>query len=677
MKITLLKSLFTLGAFLSFSIAQAQEVTGTVSDASGPLPGASVVEKGTSNGTQTDFDGNYSIEVGSDAVLIVSYIGYQTTEVAVNGRSSINFTLEEDAEALEEVIVIGYGTTTVKDATGSVTAVTSEDFNGGVISSPEQLIQGKTAGVQISQSSGEPGAGINVRIRGTNSIRSNNNPLFVVDGVPLGGSTSAGAQDVTGGEGGSSPTSNPLSFLNPSDIESISILKDASATAIYGSRGANGVVIVTTKAGKAGGKGVWEYNSSFSIATPANEYDLLNKNEFLSAYDQFVNPTLVSPTDLSTLDFGSDTDWQDVITRTSASQNQNLSYSKNYGSGNVRTTFGYGKQFGVLENSDFERITGRINWTQRFLDDKLSLNIQTSLSKVIEENPFVTGGGGFRGDLLGFAYVANPTTPDNANFVSPLNVPHPTNILDNYQSIGNTTRALLNGSLSYKLTPELTAKVNMGYDTSEGMRTTVINSKVTGFTTGILDNGRGAINELDVTNRLLEATLSYQKEFENSSLDAVIGYSFQDFENKGRNISGFGFTTADLNRMGQQLEDGANLIESNIVGDYQSYGYGANQSDVFVTRLFTEGGPSTDNIAIPNAGLTGIFTDTFDNTSELQSFFGRLNYTLSNKYLFTFTLRADGSSNFGPENQYGIFPSGAFAWKLSEEDFVGDNVSTL
>ena len=223
------------GAFLCFGMAQAQEVTGTVSDASGPLPGASVVVKGTTNGTQTDFDGNYALEVEGDATLVFSYIGYLTQEIAVNGQTTINATMQEDAEALEEVIVIGYGTTTVKDATGSVTSVTSDDFNGGVISSPEQLIQGKTAGVNIQQTSGEPGSGININIRGANSVRANNNPLFVVDGVALFGESTDAQGDAGSAQG------NPLSFLNPNDIESMSILKDASATAIYGSRGANGV----------------------------------------------------------------------------------------------------------------------------------------------------------------------------------------------------------------------------------------------------------------------------------------------------------------------------------------------------------------------------------------------------------------------------------------------------
>ncbi len=384
MKITLLKSLIILGAFLSFSVVQAQEVTGMVSDATGPLPGASVIEKGTTNGTQTDFDGNYTISVGSDAILVVSYIGYTTTEVAVNGRASINFTLEEDAEALEEVVIIGYGTTTVKDATGSVTSVSAKDFNGGVIASPEQLIQGKTAGVNIQQTSGEPGAGIQINIRGSNSVRANNSPLFVVDGIPLSGGDTAPSGDT--GFGGTA-VKNPLNFLNPQDIESMSILKDASATAIYGSRGANGVVIITTKSGKTGGEGVLEFSSTLSVATPANDFDLLNRREYLSAITQYGG-------DASAVDFGADTDWQDQVLRTTASQNQNLSYSKNYGKGNIRATFGYGKQFGIVEKTDLERITGRLNLNHRFLDDKLILGVQTSISRINDQTAPLAGTAG-------------------------------------------------------------------------------------------------------------------------------------------------------------------------------------------------------------------------------------------------------------------------------------------
>lgn len=244
MKNSLLKGLFLFCALLSYGMVQAQTVSGTVSDANGPLPGANVLVKGTTNGTQTDFDGNYTLSnVPSNAVLVFSYIGFKTLEVSVAGQTTVNVTLEEDAQALEEVVLVGYGSVRKKDATGAVASVKAEDFNKGVTTSPDQLLQGRVAGVQITQSSGEPGAAANIRVRGTSSIRAGNDPLIVVDGVPLsGGAVTPGS----GAFGGTSST-NPLNFINSADIESIDVLKDASATAIYGSRGANGVILITTK----------------------------------------------------------------------------------------------------------------------------------------------------------------------------------------------------------------------------------------------------------------------------------------------------------------------------------------------------------------------------------------------------------------------------------------------
>ncbi|TMU55476.1 SusC/RagA family TonB-linked outer membrane protein [Flagellimonas algicola] len=668
MKITLLKSILLSGAFLCFGLAKAQTVSGTVTDVNGPLPGASVLVKGTTNGTQTDFDGNYTLSgIDDSSVMVFSYIGYTTQEIAVNGQTTINVTLQEDAQALDEVVIIGYGTTTVKDATGAVASVTAEDFNGGVISSPEQLIQGKTAGVQITQTSGEPGAGVEFRIRGTNSVRSNNNPLFVVDGVPLAGDdTSATGQGSLGL--GSSAAKNPLNFLNPSDIESISILKDASATAIYGSRGANGVVIITTKSGKAGSDGVFEFSSSLSFSKPANEYTLLNREQFLAGVAQFGGVA-------ADQDFGANTDWQDIVTRNATSHNQNISWSKNYGKGNIRATFGYQDQFGVIEESSLERITGRANWTHRFLDDKLRLNVQATVSRVNDESPPISGSAGFNGDLLGAAYSANPTWPTDVDFAPGGGLLSPSNLLHVTQSTAFTNRFLANVSLEYDFTPELTGKVTYGYDTSESTRKSGISRDVVGLSNGTSGNGRAAVNDINVANNLLEATLTYKKELENSFLDVLVGFSYQDFGRDGRNIQGWGFNTSNLDRMGDDLERSANTIESNISGRYQQYGIGTGQSEIFINRLFPS--PVTDNISSVLIDVRSIFTDTFDFTDELQSFFGRVNYSIADKYLFTGTIRADGSSRFGPDNQYGYFPSGAFAWKLHEEDFMGDAFSTL
>ncbi len=668
MKITLLKSLLVFGAFICFGFLQAQEVTGTISDANGPLPGASVVVKGTTNGTQTDFDGNYTINADSDATLVISYVGFKTKEVAVNGQTTINLTLEEDAQALEEVVVIGYGTTTVKDATGSVTAVTAEDFNGGVIASPEQLIQGKTAGVNVSQTSGEPGAGISINVRGSNSVRANNNPLFVVDGVPLSGENTSPSGD-TGG--GASAVRNPLNFLNPADIESISVLKDASATAIYGSRGANGVVIITTKSGKSAQGGVVEFSSSLSFSKPAKKYDLLNREEFIPAVFKF-NPNA----DLATTDFGHDTDWQDYVTRTAASTNNNVSYSNNYGKGNVRATFGYSKQFGVIKKTDLERITGRLNARHRFLDDKLTLGISTTISRVNDETAPLSGGAGFQGDILGAAYSANPTWSTSPSFGAQGGLLSPANYLANSQNKTYTNRALLNGSAEYKISSQLTANVNIGYDTSKSENTSVLSSAIRNID-GVQDLGLGFYNTLERESKLIEVTLNYKKEFENSNLDVLAGYSFQDFRSKGRNASGRGFATTDLNLMSSYLQETVQGAANSINGAYQQFYYGTNTDELRVNRLLPEVVEGEEVAFDFTRRVDGLIADTFDNIDELQSFFGRLNYSIANKYLFTATVRADGSSRFGPENQYGIFPSGAFAWQIAEEDFIGDSVSTL
>ena len=667
MKITLLKSFLLVGAIFCFGLVEAQEVSGTVSDVNGPLPGASVVLKGTTTGTQTDFDGNYILSnVDPNGTLVFSYIGYSTQEIAINGQTTINVVLQEDAQALDEVVIIGYGTTTVKDATGSVTAVTSEDFNTGVIASPEQLIQGKTAGVNIQQTSGEPGAGIQLNIRGANSVRANNNPLFVVDGVPLFGQNT----DATGESGdGSSAVGNPLNFLNPSDIESISILKDASATAIYGSRGSNGVVIITTKSGKAASGGVFELTSNLSISTPVREYDLLNAEEFLAAVDQFGGTS-------ANVDFGFDTDWQQVVLRTAASTNHNLSYAQSYNSGNIRGTVGYQKQFGVVEKSEFERITGRVNWNQRFLDDKLKVGIQASISRVNRQQPPLTGGAGFRGDILGSAYSANPTWPNRPDFDDGGALVQPANYLAETQNITETSRYLLNGSFEYQFNDEWSAKLNLGLDRSESENISVLSAFLQNVDQDIEGNGGGSNNILEFDNKTLEFTVNWAKEWENTDIDVIAGYAFQDFQTFGRNVFAQGFNNQDLNSMSQDMREVSRAALNSVSGSFQQIYYGTNFTQVQVNRLFPD--PVTESVDFDFLQLTQALTiDTFDNTDELQSFFGRVNFGLHDKYLFTATMRADGSSRFGPDNQYGYFPSGAFAWQIAEEDFVGDTFSTL
>ena len=667
MKKLLLVIFLAILVFSTSTMAQEVTVTGTVSDASGPLPAVTIQVKGTSTGTVADFDGKFTISANKGDVLVFSFIGYKTQEITLGNQSNVNVTMIEDTEQLAEIVVIGYGTTTVKDATGSVAAVTSEDFNKGAIASPEQLIQGKTAGVQVTQTSGEPGAGVAIRIRGTTSVRSNNNPLFVVDGVPLAGDdTSASGPNVGFG---TSSSKNPLDFLNPDDIESMSVLKDASATAIYGSRGANGVVIITTKSGRGNQGSRLEFASSLSVASPANRYELLSRDQFLKGVTQFGG-------DANAQDFGANTDWQDVITRTSLSHNQNLAYSNSYKTGNIRATFGYQNLNGVLENSSLERITGRLNAEQRFIDDKLKLKLQTSFSNVNDESPAISGSAGHRGDILGAAYSANPTWPDDVTFDTG-NQLNPRQMLEYVKSLTNTKRLLLNFSTEYAITPELSAKVNLGYDNSNSERDAATSALAVAMDRGTFGNGRGALNDITAKNRLVEITANYNKSFNNSNINALVGFSWQDFGRSGRNVEGWQFSSTDLDNMTTSLRDAANSIESSISGTYQQYGLDGVNNAFFINRLFPNS--VTETPAPPSiSGVTSVAADTYDFTDELQSFFGRVNYTIDDKYLFTATLRADGSSRFGENNKYGIFPSGAFAWKMNEEDFIGSSTfSTL
>lgn len=659
--------------------SQSTTVTGKVTSADDGtgIPGVNVVEKGTNNGTATAADGSYSINVSSDATLVFSFVGFRTQEVPVSGRSSVNVTLEPDVTALSEVVVIGYGEVTQRDATGAVTSVQSEDFNSGVISSPEQLIQGKTAGVQITSATGNPGAGVQLRIRGTTSIRSNNNPLFVVDGVPLSGGTQPSSADV--GYGTIADT-NPLNFLNPADIESISILKDASATAIYGSRGANGVVIITTKRGK-GSKGTFELASNVSVSSPANRYDLLNREEFLDAVEQFGG-------DRAARDAGADTDWQDFITRTSVSHKQNLSYSQGFPTASIRASLGYENQQGILEHSYMKRLTGKVNAMKSLLDNKLNLDLSTTFSRLNREDPPISGNAGFAGDLLGAAYSANPTWPTDPDFNTG-GQRSPANMLKYYQSLGDNDRILVNFSADYKLNNSLTAKATYGLDKSVGERVTLLSGNALNGGDGVQNYGQGQLNENRTTSNLLELTLNHNKTVGNVTMDIVLGYSVQSFRDKYFWATGRGFPDySTFDAMESDLRasyKAANAAARALYSDYNNWGVanellnGAQASGGFVSGIdFSERTLEQSYFNRP-AGVTteAIGANFYDHTDYLQSYFGRGNFTFNEKFLVTATLRVDGSSKFGSDNRYGFFPSGAIAWRMDQEDFMPDALSTF
>lgn len=646
--------------------SQTRTVTGIVtsSEDSSPVPGVNVIEKGTNNGTVTNVDGSYSINVSDNATLVFSFVGYASREVAVGTQSTINITLQSDVTALSEVVVIGYGAVSKRDATGAVASVKSEDFNKGVISSPEQLIQGKMAGVQITSASGEPGAGASIRIRGTSSVRAGNNPLFVVDGIPLtGADVSAGGADL--GRGTSS-AKNPLNFINPGDIESIDILKDASATAIYGSRGANGVVIITTKSGKGMDKQVG-YSGNFSVSNLANRYDLLDREQFLAGAAGFgVN--------LADIDEGFNTDWQDEISRTAFSHKHDLSFSNNYKFGNYRASVGYDNQQGVIKNTGMERITGRLNLNNNFLDDKLNVGIQLTGSRVNDQAAMITDNAGFEGSLLGAAYMANPTwSPDPEIQISNTNA-NPNSLLKYFQDNTHTNRALINVSADYDITSNLNFKVNTGFDRSNSSRGMAFSRRLN-LSSGVFGNGRAGILDIETRSDLLEAFFNYTKNVSNGQLSAILGYSYQEFRRNGLTTIGFGFQDDGMDRMLDDLEGSSDLIRGAITQSYQQFAYDADA--FYINQLYPT--PATIDLTPRPGGVsvTAVSGDIFDTTDELQSFFGRVNYNIAEKYLFTATFRADGSTRFGGGNKYGYFPSGAFAWRLSEEDFIPDGFDDL
>lgn len=654
---------FLLGLTLLWGAGTAwaqQNVSGTVLDEnSQPLPGVTIIVKGTTTGTTTDIDGKYTLSApGPEAVLQFRYVGYTTQEITVGSQSVIDVSMALDAETLDEVVVIGYGEIEAKDATGSVASVGAKDFNQGVIASPEELFQGKTAGVQITSTSGEPGAAVNIRIRGTSSVRGGNNPLFVVDGIPLsGGDVSGGTADIGRG---TSPAKNPLNFINPNDIASIDILKDASATAIYGSRGANGVVIITTKSGKgmSGQGGTLEFSSSLSIAYPANTYDLMNAAEFTAAVTQFGG---------TPIDNGFDTDWQDEVFRTAVSNSQNIAYSNGYDGGDYRVSLGYSNQNGIIEETGLQRLTGRFNWNHRLLNDKLKLSLQSTVSRINDEAAPITQDAGFEGDLIGSMIMANPTWNPDPTVQVDNNVANPNSYLAYYEDNTETDRVLLNFSAGYDITDNLNIKVNTGIDRSESERGGGFSSNLA-LGNGIQDNGRSFLSQVETSSDLIEIFGNYNKEVGNTKINALLGYSFQRFERKGANIQGFGFNDDNIENNLSDLRSTIGALQGIVSGNYQQLLYGTN--GLTVNRLF----PALSSEAVDNVPAMPVQAATYDffnEVDQLQSYFGRVNVSVSSKYLFTATLRADGSSRFGPNNQYGIFPSGAFAWRISDEDFMG------
>lgn len=625
MRKMLLKHTFYIIAMLFSTVMLAQvTVTGVVSDQMGPLPGVNVLEKGAQNGTVTGFDGDYTLNVAENATLIFSYVGFKTQEVAVDGQTTIDVKLEEDAAKLDEVIVVGYGSTTKKDRTGAVETVSSEDFNKGVQTNATDLLQGRTPGIQITAAGGEPGGATDIRIRGAASLRGDNNPLYVVDGMLIGGNTSAGTGDVGFG---SSSNKNPLNFINPSDIDSISILKDASATAIYGSRGANGVIIITTKKGKFGEPRV-SYNAFFGVSEVANPLDILNGNQYSAA--------LVSEGGSSGNNFGGNVNAFEAITRTALVSNHSLSFIGGDEKSKYRYSISALDQEGVVDKTGIQNYTASLSNSYRFLeDDKLKVDVNLIASYVKDKRQPITDNADFNGNLIGAALFWNPTLPlfnNDGTFRQPNNADttgntdniNPLAVL-NYSDIEEeTSRIVGNIAARYAITNDLEYKFNIGVDRAESNNRTSSSRLLDQeqiFERGIAVNA----NRTSFTY-LIEHTLNYEKDFnDNFKLKALAGYAFQDITARG----------------------------------FQAIG----------ENIAFDPGNENDNLA----GFTERQISSFqDPRSLLESWFGRAIFDAFGKYTLTATFRADGSNKFGDNNKWGYFPAVAAAWKIHEEDFAPD-----
>lgn len=587
-------------------------INGVVVDESGvPLPGATVILKGTSTGASTDFDGKFSLQAAIGQILHISFVGYESKDVVIKS-AELKVSLDPLNAMLDEVLIVGYGQQTKKDLTGAVTQLSTEDFKKGVNVSPDNLLQGKVAGVRVVQSSGEPGAGVNVSIRGVGSIRSGSSPLFVVDGVPLSNNNVSAASPNVGL--GSSSAKNPLNFLNTSDIASITVLKDASAAAIYGARGSNGVVIITTKKGKTGDATI-TVDSYLSVASVIKKTDVLSASEYRNAITE------------PAYDHGGNTDWQDELLRSAVTQNNNFSFAKKTKTGNYYTSLSFMDQEGIVETSGFKRTTARLNAEESFLDNKrLKVKVNLTASQINETGVPNGANAGSDGQLIIHALMANPTQPvftEDGGFTNfNLNQNYnPMYLLDIYDDHTQTLRVLGNIETTFRIIDGLEYKFNYGIDRSVSERNSTIYPNATDRT----PDGAYVQNNLDSQSTLMEHYLTYRFDLNKSKFEVLGGFSYQEFD-----FSGTNFSLTGIDEQG-----------TGVAPEYDP-GYSGEQSGV--------GG--------------------YAQVNELQSYFGRVNYNFDDKYLLTASLRADGSTRFGENNKYGYFPSFALGWNLDNENFI-------
>jgi iron complex outermembrane receptor protein len=590
------------------AVAQSRTVSGKVTDAKdgAPVQGASVIVKGTKKGTITDAAGTYQLSVNANAsALVVSAVGFGRQEVAIAG-DEVNVVLTATNTALNEVVVIGYGSQRKKDLTGAVTSISSKEFVKGALQTPEQLIAGKVAGVQITTNGGAPGSGSRIRIRGGASLNSSNDPLIVIDGVPVDNAELKGA-------------SNPLNLINPNDIENFTVLKDPSAAAIYGSRASNGVILITTKKGRKG-KVTFTFGVQGFLQQPANQVDVLSAAALRS-----VITAKGSKGDVDKLGTAN-TNWQDEIYKNAFGQDVNLSATGAIANDKLpfRVSGGFLNQDGILRTDNFKRLSGALNLNPRFLNDKLKMDLNVKIAKT--SNRFASDG------AIGNAVSFDPTKPVRSNsqryggywewldadgLPTQLSNRNPAALLEFRDNTSDVLRSIGNIQFDYQIPSikGLRANLNVGYDVQKGEgRDKISDSAASDYRR----KGKNNQYKQERNNKLLEFYINYAKDIKaiNSRVDVMVGHGYQDFGVKEYYFADFRFNGKDT-----------------VPG-------------------------STPNFSFANPGYT------------LVSYYGRLNYTLANKYVLTVNARTDGSSRFSKENRWGFFPSAAFAWRASEENFL-------
>ncbi|TZF82278.1 TonB-dependent receptor [Pedobacter sp. BS3] len=620
--------LFTVFTMVLCGKLQAQQtnVTGTVTSTDGqPLIGASIAVKGASGSATSDANGKFTIRVNStNATLIFRYIGYATKEIALNGKTIANVSLEPESTALDEIVVIGYGTVKKSDLTGSVASIKADDLTKGTNINVQQALQGRTPGVQIYQKSGEPGAAMSLQVRGITSITGNNAPLYVIDGMPINDAVAVGSAS-PGGTTNNPNNRTPLNTLNPSDIASIEILKDASATAIYGSRGANGVVMITTKKGKAG-KLTVNYNATYGRQEVSNTQRYMTGDEYTAAINGIIaDGNLNTNTYIPVTGTNYNTDWQELLFRKAAIQSHDVSFS----GGNQNTKYyisaGYFDQDGVMLNSSTKRYNAKVN-LETSVPSKYNVGI--SLATAYIRDHYNANGTGLN-DNASALYMAqnyDPTAPayntDGSYYRSPLMAPmdNPLAVINGQYSVGDTYRTFGNIYAEYFFIPSLSAKVRVGADINDAQRYFWIDPSTL---TGASYNGYADVRDGKRGYYLAEGTLNFNKTFGKHKLSGVAGATYERYTSSSLVANARSFALPDLT--------------------YNALGTG-------------------------DQTLNGVSNGRQENI--LVSYLGRVNYTLSDKYLFTASIRADGSARFGPENKFGYFPSAAVSWKIKQENFL-------